>query len=359
MSKIKKSLYLSLLVLFIGTYSWSAPTVTMTIPNSFSPNTVISSSSVNANFNEVSSKFNTHTHTDITQLGTVVVGSWNGSIIGTQYGGTGKDFSAITSGSIPYFTSAGAMGTLSADSGTPGNFLQTLGSGSGITYNTVNLSRLSNVTGNIMMSAFNSGIGETDRTFWKGDGTWKNLQVNDFNNGSNASSTTYWRGDGTWASSDLVLKSTTTVTAATNSSDITVSNTKTYLVVYKFQEGASNGSLDLRFNNDTGANYTYFRDGRELGATVAVGAATTGATSLPIATQVGSNDIISGQFKIIPDQGSANAQESMGDAYFRDNSSVNGFMRHYVRWSNGPMTSFRLLSSQVMTGKVWVYELSQ
>ena len=101
---------LVILSLFVSSYCFAAPSNNINVPNSFSPNTVIQSAQTNANNSEIQSKYNAHTHTDITQLGTVTTGGWNASIISTQYGGTGKDFSSGTSGSILYFDNTGSIG---------------------------------------------------------------------------------------------------------------------------------------------------------------------------------------------------------------------------------------------------------
>ena len=39
-------------------------------------------------------------------------GTWNGTAIGTQYGGTGQNWSGVTAGNIPYFNGTGTMTTL-------------------------------------------------------------------------------------------------------------------------------------------------------------------------------------------------------------------------------------------------------
>lgn len=64
---------------------------------------------------------------NITSIGTLTSGVWNGSIIGTQYGGTGQNFVTSLQGSLPYFNGTGTMATLP-----PGNaesILQTNGAG--------------------------------------------------------------------------------------------------------------------------------------------------------------------------------------------------------------------------------------
>jgi len=86
---MKKFLLTISLLFLLSKICFAVPTTTIAIPNSFSPNTVISSSAMNANFSEVSTEFNTHNHTDITQLGTVTTGNWNATAVTVTYGGTG------------------------------------------------------------------------------------------------------------------------------------------------------------------------------------------------------------------------------------------------------------------------------
>ena len=62
-----------------------------------------------------------------TALGVVKSGAWQGTAIGTQYGGTGSDFSGTAQGNTLYFSGAGALSALAP--GTSGQFLQTRGAG--------------------------------------------------------------------------------------------------------------------------------------------------------------------------------------------------------------------------------------
>lgn len=72
-------------------------------------------------------------YTGITGLGTVAAGIWQGTLIGTQYGGSGKNWSAIAQGNLPYFSGTGVMTTLSP--GTAGAVLQTNGASSNPSWN--------------------------------------------------------------------------------------------------------------------------------------------------------------------------------------------------------------------------------
>lgn len=62
----------------------------------------------------------------ITGVGALSTGTWNATPVGTQWGGTGKNFVSVGAGSIIYFDATGSMSTLSG--GTPQAVLQTNGS---------------------------------------------------------------------------------------------------------------------------------------------------------------------------------------------------------------------------------------
>ena len=59
--------------------------------------------------------------------GNITSGAWQGTVIATQYGGTGQDWSSVATGSIPYFSDTGTLSTLSPT--TSGYFLKTQGAG--------------------------------------------------------------------------------------------------------------------------------------------------------------------------------------------------------------------------------------
>lgn len=64
-------------------------------------------------------------YTGITGVGTLTAGLWNGTVIGTQYGGTGQNWVTKAVGHIPFFSTTGTMSTLAPD--TAGKLLQTNG----------------------------------------------------------------------------------------------------------------------------------------------------------------------------------------------------------------------------------------
>lgn len=66
-------------------------------------------------------------YTGITQVGTLTAGTWNGDVVGTQYGGTGKNWSTVNVGALPYFDATGSMTTLAA--GASNRLLQANGAG--------------------------------------------------------------------------------------------------------------------------------------------------------------------------------------------------------------------------------------
>ena len=60
---------------------YANPTNSVSVPSPAVANAVISSSEYNANNNEVQTKYNSHTHADITQLGTITQGVWAGTAV--------------------------------------------------------------------------------------------------------------------------------------------------------------------------------------------------------------------------------------------------------------------------------------
>jgi hypothetical protein len=93
-------------ILYSVILCFSAPNNSISIPTSFSPQTTISSSETNANNNEVATKYNVHTHTDITSLGTITTGTWQGTTVAKGYGGTGNAYGlGLPSGAVFFMVS--------------------------------------------------------------------------------------------------------------------------------------------------------------------------------------------------------------------------------------------------------------
>lgn len=69
-----------------------------------------------------------------------VVGSYSGTPVSTQYGGTGQNFSAIQQGSIPYFSGVGVMSTLPA----MGSLGVVIGNGTSVNPSTATLTGTAN-----------------------------------------------------------------------------------------------------------------------------------------------------------------------------------------------------------------------
>lgn len=63
----------------------------------------------------------------VIKTGAITTGIWQGTAVGTQYGGTGTDFSAQAKGSVTYFSDTGVMSALAP--GAAGQMLQTNGAG--------------------------------------------------------------------------------------------------------------------------------------------------------------------------------------------------------------------------------------
>ncbi|MBM3209447.1 hypothetical protein FJZ40_04115, partial [Candidatus Shapirobacteria bacterium] len=70
--------------------------------------------------------------------GAITAGAWQGTAVGTQYGGTGQDWSAVAQGSVPYFSGTGTMATLGPS--TSGYVLTTQGAGANPTWSDISAS---------------------------------------------------------------------------------------------------------------------------------------------------------------------------------------------------------------------------
>lgn len=71
---------------------------------------------------------------NITTTGTITSGTWNATAIPVQYGGTGQNFSAITTGNVLAFSNTGVLSTTGV--GTTGALLQSAGGGGVPTFTT-------------------------------------------------------------------------------------------------------------------------------------------------------------------------------------------------------------------------------
>lgn len=82
---MNKRCVLVLLMMTVCSMAIGAPSNSISVPNTAVSGTVISSSDYNDNNNEVQTKYNAHTHTDLTALGTVSTGVWVATAINGAY----------------------------------------------------------------------------------------------------------------------------------------------------------------------------------------------------------------------------------------------------------------------------------
>ena len=96
----------------------------------------------------------------INQVGVLGAGEWEGTPIGTQYGGTGQNFINVSTGSLIYFGGNGSMDTLLP--GAPLGILQSMGSAPEVWTSSPQVSGVNLY--NIPLTSLNSGTLPTDIT---------------------------------------------------------------------------------------------------------------------------------------------------------------------------------------------------
>lgn len=163
----------------------------------------------------------------------------------------------------------------------------------------------------------------------------------------------------------IVFVSNTAVATASNSGDISITNTNYYMVVVQMSTITGNDNVDLRINNDSTSNYKWVYSGLNTSAGALAGNST-GDTSIHI-----SPDLITGStgqenfcFYIMP-QTTSNGYLHINGNFFGNNTlddstSSLGYGNFYGGWLGGSAaTSFRILRNggSNWSGTVLVYQL--
>lgn len=105
--------------------------------------------------------------TSLTTLGTITTGTWNATVVGVIYGGTGLN--TVAQGDILYGSASNVLSALAKNTSAT-RYLSNTGTSNNPAWAQVDLSN--GVTGNLGVSHLNSGTGATSTTYWAGDGTW-------------------------------------------------------------------------------------------------------------------------------------------------------------------------------------------
>ncbi len=211
--------------------------------------------------------------------------------LNTLYGGTSADLSACVQGSVPYFNATGVMACLAPD--TEGKVFTTHSTGANPTFVTP-------------------------------------------------------------VTPGLLLVSTTPVSGASTSGDISLTNGNTYYIQYNLYDfgGGADRKLQLQFNADSGSHYVY--------------TGTTASSSILITLdniEQSATEGVNGSFYIQEAGSSSQIYHMWGNGIYRDADAANAItsINTIGRWSNSAnITSFVLstLGAQNMTGIIYLYKVA-
>lgn len=185
------------------------------------------------------------------------------------------------------------------------------------------------------------------------------------NLGTSPTATTFLRGDGTFAGAgSYKLTSTTSVSAASKSSAISVTNTKHYLIVVDITTASTSGTYyGIEFNGDTANNVYYVYAGNSLTAAIsrANGNASfcylTNSSSSPNASGTRFGSIIN----LFPQStGTTKRVYISGKSTYINNVNEIEYLDFAAQYANGTtdLASFKIIiGSGNFTGTIYLYEL--